>query len=78
MRLNHGLAGIYEVQIFIGTDWKKAGFFTVEGVPPTPTTTPTPTRTPSLTPSATLTLTPIPTDTPTPSRTPLPTATESP
>ncbi|MEA2007863.1 MAG: hypothetical protein U9O54_01990 [Chloroflexota bacterium] len=72
------LPGTYEVQIFIGLDWIRVGFFTVEGVPPTPTATPTPTRTPSLTPSVTITLTPTPTDTPTPSRTPAPTETESP
>jgi hypothetical protein len=74
--------GEYEVRLFIGTLWKRAGRFTVIGIPPTPTITLTPTRTrtpsptagPSPTPSLTFTLTPSLTVTPsltfTPSRTP--------
>lgn len=69
------LPGTYEVQIFIGFDWVRVGFFTVEGVPPTLTLTPTSTRTPTLTPSATLTRTPTPTFTLTPTSTPTPTFT---
>ncbi len=72
------LPGEYEVQIFVGDQWKKVGFFTVEGQPPTPTTTPTPSQTPSLTPSPTGTPTPIPSNTPTPSDTHRPSATGSP
>lgn len=68
-------AGIYEVQIFVGLDWKVVGRFIVQGAPRTavptlaPTLTPTPTltRTPSVTPS--------PSFTPTPSKTPVPSAT---
>ena len=60
--------GEYEVQFFIGTQWKATGHFSVSGDPPTPT----------FTPSATLTRTPSPTVTPSPvpSGTPVPTSTE--
>jgi len=68
--------GEYEVQIFVGTQWKKSEKFLVEGEPPTPapsststeTNTPTNTNTPTRTlwPSATIT----PTSSPRPS--PLP------
>jgi hypothetical protein len=73
----------YEVQIFVGLDWKVSGRFTVEGEPPTPapsatptasatpTRTLTPTRTPI--PSATLTLSPTPRPTGTPYLSPTPT-----
>ena len=55
------LPGEYEVQIFVGMEWKATGRFTLTGKPtpatPTPTLTftPRPTRTPSFTP------TPLPT-----------------
>ena len=59
-------AGNYEVQIFVGLDWKVVGQFIVSGDPYT--------LTPSLTPTITLTptLTRTPTQTPTPSDTPSP------
>ena len=67
-------AGIYEVQIFVGLDWKVVGRFIVQGTPPTaaPTLTPSPTKAPTLT--LTPSLTPSPSRTPTPSRTPVPSA----
>ena len=51
--------GDYEIQIFVGQEWKVVGRFTVSGEPPTstpsitpsPTTSPTITRTPSSTPT---------------------------
>jgi hypothetical protein len=75
------LPGGYEVQIFVGQEWKVVGRFIVSGDPPTasptlsPTLTisPTFTRTPSLTPTPSRT--PLPSATPTASRTPRPTAT---
>jgi len=69
--------GEYEVQIFVGTQFKVSGRFSVEGEPPTPlpTDTPTPSITPSRTPIPTRT--PWPTNTPVPSRTPRPTATRT-
>jgi len=79
------LPGTYEVQIFVGMEWKVSGYFTVTGSPPsptvtsTPTATVTPTRTPTKTgtPTATETLwptrTPTITLTPTVTRTPRPT-----
>lgn len=82
--------GIYEVQIFVGTEWIVSGFFSVIGEPPTPTITPTtpmptetgtPTYTPSPTRTVTVTDTLWPTHTvtititPTRTRTPRPTAT---
>lgn len=64
--------GDYEVQFFVGTEWKATGHFTVKGEPPLPTATPTltstaspsetPTATSSATPSATPSVTPTPTD----------------
>ena len=62
--------GDYEVQIFVGDDWKVVGRFVVSGEPPTstPSITPVPSRTPTITrtPSATATSsrTPNPTSTP--------------
>ncbi|MDA1330424.1 MAG: hypothetical protein O3B43_05105 [Chloroflexi bacterium] len=62
--------GIYQVQIFVGTEPKVVGEFLVEGEPvtstwtPTPTATPTPTFTPTSTPSITPTHTRFPTHTP--------------
>ena len=67
------LPGAYEVQIFIGSEWKVTGYFTVIGDPPTPTPTTTytrtntPTLTSTVTPTATRTNTPWPTLTSTPS-----------
>jgi hypothetical protein len=64
------LAGEYEVQVFVGQEWKVVGRFVVSGDPPTPipSLTPTPTVSPTITrtPSAT----PAVTNTPQPSRTP--------
>ncbi len=61
------LPGNYEVQIFIGSQWKVSGRFIVTGEPPTPTVTLTPTftQTSTLTPSPTNTLRPTRTETPT-------------
>jgi type VI secretion system secreted protein VgrG len=82
--------GMYEVQIFVGTEWKVSGWFTVTGDPPTPTITTSPTAsatvTPTITdtPTATITLTrwpsatPTITQTPTRTRTPRPTDTRMP
>jgi hypothetical protein len=71
------LPGEYQVQIFIGSEIKVSGTFTVEGEPPTPrpTSTGTPTITPTQTPTGTAT--PRPTITPIPTRTPRPSATPS-
>lgn len=63
-------SGEYEVQVFVGQEWKVVGRFLVSGDPPTatPSLTPVPTLTPTLTrtPSAT----PTSTHTPEPTRTP--------
>lgn len=73
------LPGEYQVQIFVGMEFKVAGIFTVEGQPPTqkapPTATTTPTATSTLAPSSTPgpSRTPVPTQTPIPSQTPVPT-----
>jgi len=69
------LPGEYEVQIFVGTEWKVSGRFTVEGEAPTPPPSATPSRTPTRSPTATVTRTPTPTRTLTPTRTPTPTIT---
>jgi hypothetical protein len=67
-------AGAYTVQIFVGTEWKVSGFFTVTGEAPTPTgtasSTPTPTQT--RTPTQTGTVTPTQTLWPTQTETPVP------
>lgn len=74
------LPGDYEVQIFVGETWKVSSFFSVTGVPPTPTITPTATitLTPTITPTPTITTLPtgtlIPTNTPTLSPSPSVTA----
>lgn len=69
--------GEYEIQIFVGQEWKSSGRFTVVGTPPTatPTSSPIPTKTPTPTPTPTRTRTRIPSATPTPApptRTPRP------
>src|SRR5690349_10456799 len=75
------LPGTYEVQIFVGLEWKVIGRFLVEGDAPTavPTTTPsitsTPSKTPTPTSTGTETLTPTATRTNIPTLTPLPTNT---
>jgi|SRR5271157_372350 len=75
------LAGTYQVQIFVGTEWKVVGQFLVQGLPPTLTPSPTaklPTSTqiPSETPIPTETY--YPTPSPIPSDTRWPTATTKP
>jgi hypothetical protein len=64
------LPGTYEVEIFVGMEWKVVGQFVLEGEPPTaiPTATPPATHTPTQT--FTPTMTPTPSRTATPSRTP--------
>jgi hypothetical protein len=65
--------GTYEVQIFVGNDWKVSGFFEVTGEAPTAAPSQTPTASATLTRSPTLTRTPRPSRTPTvirPTRTP--------
>ena len=72
------LPGNYELQIFVGEEWKSVGRFVVEGIPPTVT----PTRVPSATPRPTQTRVPtstrIPTYTPRSSDTPWPSQTPTP
>ena len=80
--------GTYEVQMFIGEQWKTTGAFSITGLPPTPTMTPTQTATITLTPEPSATITPtIPgtalpsatlTATPLPTQTAQPTATNAP
>ncbi len=82
--------GMYEVQLFVGSQWQVSGWFTVTGEPPTATITPSPTASatqtpqPTETPTATVTLTRWPsatltiTTTPTRTRTPRPTDTRMP
>jgi hypothetical protein len=72
------IAGLYEVQIFVGLDFKISGQFEIEGEPPTPKPSATPTRTPRPTNTPIPTRTPRPTSTPIPTRTPRPTATPIP
>lgn len=82
------LPGEYEVQIFVGLEWKISGRFLVEGEPPppppSPTATPPPSSTPTsthtrtVTPTPTITITPTPTQTRTPTYTPIPTKTPRP
>jgi type VI secretion system secreted protein VgrG len=57
------LPGTYEVQFFVGFDWKVSGRFTVTGIPPTATYTVTATATQTNTATITPTLTPLPTNT---------------
>lgn len=56
------LPGVYEIQIFLGTDYILSGIFTVVGDPSTPTISPTPSIT--ITPSPSITPSPAPSDTP--------------
>lgn len=70
--------GEYEVQIFVGLDWKVSGRFTVEGEAPTPLPSSTPTLTGTPTNTATATRTPTPSRTPTPTVTRTPTEGPSP
>jgi hypothetical protein len=72
------LPGNYEVQMFIGEQWKASGTFAVTGEPPTPTSTPTLTQTLTSTAEPTLTLTPTLTITPTLTGTLAPSATLEP
>jgi type VI secretion system secreted protein VgrG len=75
------LPGTYEVQIFVGLEWKQIGQFIVEGEAPTaiptrtPSITPTPSKTRTPTNTSTITQTPTATRTPRPTLTPLPTST---
>ncbi|MBT3240351.1 MAG: hypothetical protein HON98_10180 [Chloroflexi bacterium] len=81
------LPGVYQIQIFAGTELKTVGEFTVNGeavtstptitqtLTPTATFTVTPTSTPTLTPTTTPTRTPWPTPTFLPTWTPRPTIT---
>ncbi len=55
------LPGFYELQIFVGSEWKSSGTFTLTGDPPT--STPTASSTPTITPSKTQTSTPAPSST---------------
>ncbi|MCB2214189.1 hypothetical protein KQH50_02220 [bacterium] len=64
------LPGNYEVQIFVGTEWKVSGYFIVTGDPATPTITPTSTQTATATDTPTATRTPQPTDTRQPTTSP--------
>jgi hypothetical protein len=84
--------GEYEVQIFVGLDWKVVGRFIVEGDAPAPAASPTPINPPTETltatpipvfsPTLTATLPPTwtitPSNTPAPSLTPRPSATPRP
>jgi hypothetical protein len=58
----------YEVQIFVGGQWKQSGYFWITGDPPVPTDTPTPSITRQ--PSPTVTPTPTKTEVKPPTRTP--------
>jgi hypothetical protein len=72
------LPGEYEVQIFIGLEWKRSGRFMVEGEAPTPEPSSSPTATTSATATLPPTRTPTATRTSTPTRTLTPTPTLSP
>jgi type VI secretion system secreted protein VgrG len=67
--------GEYDVRIFVGTDFKTSGKFTVAGEIPTLTATPTPSRTVTSTMTPTTTRTPTNTLPPTRTSTPRPSAT---
>jgi hypothetical protein len=68
-------AGNYQVQIFVGLEWKVVGDFVILGDPPTPTLPPSNTPAPSATSTITVTPTAGPTSTRTATRTPYPTLT---
>jgi hypothetical protein len=75
------LPGEYQVQIFVGLEWKSSGDFTVTGKPPTPkpTVSPTKTKSPTATIGPSPTRTPIPsTSTRLPTNTIAPTSTRAP
>ena len=72
------LSGEYEVQIFIGEQWKSSNRFTVAGDPVKPSNTPSATPTISSTPTSTSTFTSTPSRTPTYTRTPSKTFTPRP
>lgn len=74
------LPGMYQVQIFVGMEWKAVGEFEVQGDPPTPTPSITPTPAVSPTPSLTATMPFTPTASPTATRpfTPTPGGTTTP
>jgi hypothetical protein len=73
--------GNYEVQVFVGTDWKASGRFVLEGDAPTPTPSPPPSATatapPTATTSSTATITRTPTASPLPPPSQTPTAASS-
>ena len=66
--------GNYEVQIYIGEQWKVTGTFSITGAAPTPTMTPTLTATVTSTPEPSATITPTVPGTAVPSATLTPTA----
>ncbi len=61
--------GEYEVQFFVGTEWKATGRFSLKGNPPTSTFTPTLTPTDTPRPTSTSTFTPTLAPSPTPTAT---------
>jgi type VI secretion system secreted protein VgrG len=69
------LPGTYQVQIFVGADWKVVGEFVLFGDPPTPLPPPSMTPTSTLTPTVTPSRTRVPTNTKTIKPTPWPTLT---
>ena len=71
-------AGEYEVQVFVGTDWKVSGRFVLDGAPPTGTSSPAATTTPSFTQTSPASRTPTITPTATASPRPPPTRTSPP
>jgi hypothetical protein len=68
------LPGTYEVQIFVGLEWKVVGQFILQGDAPTAA----PTSTSTVTPSPTITRTPTATPSPTVTRTPTVTPSQTP
>ena len=67
---NQWESGVYEVQIFVSTEWMVSGYFTVIGQPPIPSITSTPTSTAPPTRTQTQTVPATPTQTRWPTRTP--------
>ena len=72
------LPGDYQVQIFVGFDWKTVGFFRIEGDMPTITPTPTASKIPTNTATRMPTLAPTATQTKSPTRTISPSKTAAP